>query len=211
MRNSEVFSRLQKLINYIPLQKEISEKTGINQNTLSAKKTRDSHWKDEEIKKLNDAYNINIYENTSQNITNDIINGLFYPDVFASCGFGSYALSENRIPIAIPKKCFIKPFSEFKEYSVIIARGNSMETTIYDKDRLIVEHAIQGEQIKDNSIYVFCYNDEIYIKRLSKNIDEIIIKSDNQDPIYKTKFITGEEMNKLLIIGEIVGIMRDLR
>lgn len=135
----------------------------------------------------------------------------FYPDVFASCGFGSYALSENKEQLSIPKKCFVKPFSEFKQYSVILARGNSMETTIYDKDKLIVEHYTQGEQIKDNAIYVFCYGEEIYIKRLFKNIDEIIIKSDNPDPIYKTKFVSGEDMNKLIVIGEIVGLMRDLR
>lgn len=135
----------------------------------------------------------------------------YYPEVFASCGFGSYALSENKEPIIIPKKCFVKPFNEFKQYSVIVARGDSMETTIQNKDRLIVEHYSQGEQIKDNSIYVFCYGDEIYVKRLAKNIDEIIIKSDNPDPIYKTKFVSGDDMNKLIIIGEIVGLMRDLR
>ena len=67
MKNSVVFERLQNLIGYLPQQKEISEKTGINQNTLSAKKTRDSHWKDEEIEKLNAAYNIDIYKNISQN------------------------------------------------------------------------------------------------------------------------------------------------
>ena len=211
MRNSEVLSRLQNLINYIPQQKEIVNKTGIKQSNLSSKATRDSNWSDEEIALLNNAFGVDIYKNVSFNQPDDEIKGLFYPDVFASCGFGSYALSENKVPISIPKSCFIKPFSEFKQYSVIVARGDSMETTIYNKDRLIVEHCNDGEQIKDNSIYVFCYGDEVYVKRLAKNIDEVIIKSDNPDPIYKTKFVSGEDMNKLIIIGEIVGIMRDLR
>ena len=211
MRNDIVLSRLQNLIGREPSQNEIVKKTGIKQSNLSSKATRNSNWADEEIELLNNAFDVDIYKNITHNNAPDIVKLNFYPDVFASCGFGSYALSENKERIEVPKKCFVKPFSEFKQYSVIIACGDSMETTICNKDRLIVEHIEHGEQIKDNSIYVFCYGDEIYVKRLSKNIDEIIIKSDNPDPIYKTKFIQGEDMNKINIIGEIVGLMRDLR
>ena len=45
-----------------------------------------------------------------------------------------------------------------------------------------------------------------------KNIDEIIIISDNEDKtIYETKKIRTYEMNDLFIIGQVVGIFRDLR
>ena len=85
-----------------------------------------------------------------------------------------------------------------------------MMPNIHPKDRLIVEHWA-GEQIRDNQVYVFCYNNEIFVKRLIKNVDEVVIKSDNPDPAYRTRFIEKSDMNNLLIIGEIVGLMRDMR
>ena len=134
----------------------------------------------------------------------------FYPEVFGSCGNGAFILSEEKEQINVPVKCFNFPFSKVKKYSVINAVGDSMQPFIYDKDKLIVEH-YSGEQIKDNRVYVFCYCNEIFIKRLSKNINEIIIKSDNPDPCYRTRIIEKEDMNNIIIIGEIVGLMRDLR
>lgn len=134
----------------------------------------------------------------------------FYPEVFGSCGNGAFVLSEEKEQINVPVKCFNFPFSKVKKYSVINAVGDSMQPFIYDKDKLIVEH-YSGEQIKDNRVYVFCYCNEIFIKRLSKNINEIIIKSDNPDPIYRARIIEKEDMNNIIIIGEIVGLMRDLR
>lgn len=134
----------------------------------------------------------------------------FYPEVFGSCGGGAFVLSEEKEQINVPVKCFNFPFSKVKKYSVINAVGDSMQPFIYDKDKLIVEH-YAGEQIKDNRVYVFCYCNEIFIKRLSKNINEIIIKSDNPDPIYRARIIEKEDMNNIIIIGEIVGLMRDLR
>lgn len=134
----------------------------------------------------------------------------FYPEVFGSCGNGAFVLSEEKEQINVPVKCFNFPFSKVKKYSVINAVGDSMQPFIYDKDKLIVEH-YAGEQIKDNRVYVFCYCNEIFIKRLSKNINEIIIKSDNPDPIYRARIIEKEDMNNIIIIGEIVGLMRDLR
>lgn len=85
-----------------------------------------------------------------------------------------------------------------------------MSPTIYDKDKLIVEHW-EGEQIKDNQVYVFAYNNEIFVKRLVKNVDEIVITSDNPNPIYRPRFIEKDDMNNVLIIGQIIGLFRGLR
>lgn len=211
MNNNEVLDRLQKLINYMPSQKEISEKTGINQNTLSAKSSRNSQWKDDDVQRLNNAYGIDIYKEISQNITKyeePTIDGDYYPDVFGSCGNGVFVLSETKEKIKIPEKCFIKPISRVAKYSVINAVGDSMSPTINDKDRLIIQHC-ENESIQDKSIYIFCYEDQLYCKRLYLNIDEIVVKSDN--PEFKIKYIQKENMNNLFIIGQVVGLMRDLR
>jgi phage repressor protein C with HTH and peptisase S24 domain len=133
----------------------------------------------------------------------------YYPEVFGSCGGGAFALSETKESIAIPKNAFWE-FSSFKRYSVINAVGSSMSPSIIDRDKLIIEHW-DNEQIKDDRVYVFCYKDEIFVKRLIKNIDEIIVKSDNPDPMYRPRYIEGEDMNNVIIVGQVVGIVRDLK
>ena len=214
MNNSEVFNRLEKLLNYLPRQKEIADKTGINQNTLSAKASRNSQWTDEDIQKLNTAFNIDIYKEKSLKITKnhnmqdeDVILD-YYPDVFGSCGSGAFTLSEMREQIIVPKKAFFTAYNPVKKYSVINARGNSMEPLIFDNDKLIIEHS-DGEQIIDNRPYIFCYNDEIFIKKLAKNVNQLVITSENKS--YDVIKLTGDEINKVLIIGQVVGLMRDLR
>ena len=81
-----------------------------------------------------------------------------------------------------------------------------MSPTIESGDKLIVEHW-GGSQIQDNKIYVFCFNNEFFVKRLSKNLDEIIIKSDN--PEYRTRTMSGHTAEELTIIGKIVGIIKE--
>jgi len=131
----------------------------------------------------------------------------YYPDVFGSCGSGVFVLSEYKELINVPKK-IIKSYSKEKKYSVINAYGDSMMPFIHDKDLLIVEH-YEGEQIRDNRVYVFRYGDNIFVKRLVLNINQLVIKSDNTD--YKT--ITVDLHNKtddIQIIGKIVGLMRGM-
>ena len=90
---------------------------------------------------------------------------------------------------------------------MINATGNSMSPTIENGDKLIVEHW-NGDQIQDNKIYVFCYNNEFFVKRLSKNIDEIIIKSDN--PEYRVRTISSKSFSDLILVGKIVAIIKPL-
>ena len=82
-----------------------------------------------------------------------------------------------------------------------------MSPTIENHDKLIVEYW-NGEQIQDNKIYVFCYNNEFFVKRLSKNIDEIIVKSDNKE--YNIRSISSENAGNLKLVGKIVGLVRIL-
>lgn len=96
-------------------------------------------------------------------------------------------------------------YSGFKKYSVINASGDSMQPQIKDKDRLIVEHW-NGEQITDNRVYIFRFKDQIFIKRLVLNLDQIVVKSDNKE--YQTRYIEAPQADDFQIIGKIVGLMR---
>ncbi|MDD3593930.1 MAG: XRE family transcriptional regulator [Candidatus Gastranaerophilales bacterium] len=129
----------------------------------------------------------------------------FYYDIYASCGIGGIAASENSEKIALPLELMPKQIRPGKKYSVIKIRGNSMEPEIKDRDLVLIEH-YGNEQIIDNHIYIFMYENEIFVKRLSKNINEVIITSDNKD--YAQIILRKEEINKLYIIGKVYGFAR---
>lgn len=129
----------------------------------------------------------------------------YYPDVFGSCGGGAFVFSENKEVLQVPRRC-ITSYSGFKKYSVVNAIGDSMTPYIYDRDRLVLEHW-QGEQIRDNRIYLFRFGDNIFIKRLVLNIDQIIVKSDNKE--YAPRYIDKKDADDFQIIGRIVGIWRE--
>ncbi len=183
----------------------LAEALGITRQTVSNRIKNESQVTVSELKRIEEYFKIALFNDISENKSN-IIYVDYYSDVFASCGNGAIIFSDDKIKIPVPTT-LISGFSDKKTYSMINASGNSMSPTIYDGDRLLVEHW-QGEQIQDNKIYVFCFNQEFFIKRLSKNLDEIIIKSDN--PEYRTRTINGLTTNELTLIGKIVGIYRTI-
>lgn len=158
----------------------------------------------EQIKQLENYFKIDF---TKVNKEENKITLDYYPDIFGSCGTGEFVLSPEKQQIQVPDNVFFKKFSKVKKYSVINAQGDSMQPFIYSGDKLIVEHW-NGEQIIDNQVYVFCYDNEIFVKRLTKNINQLVIKSDNT--FYDVIKLTGDDLSKIIIVGQIVGLMRDL-
>lgn len=203
---SEVLDTLQILTKKHISQAEIARVLNASAVAINKRIIRNSEIKLSELELLEKHYNVSLL---NKKTNTDDIDGIYYPDVFGSCGSGTFVLSETKEPIRIPQSCFNVPISKFKKYSVINAIGNSMEPYIHDRDKLIVQHTENGEQIKDNRIYVFCYHNEIFVKRLCKNVNQLIIESDNK--IYDSIKLYKEEMNDIMIIGQIVGLMRDCR
>ena len=205
MKLEEIISIISKKTgNYIN-QSMLAESLGITRQTVSNRIKNESQITVSELKKVEDFFGITLF-NESDNFDENVIHIDYYRDVFASCGGGSIVFSEDRIKLPI-STLLINGFSKQKAYSIINATGNSMSPTIDNGDKLIVEHWC-GEQIQDNKIYVFCFNNEFYVKRLSKNLDEIIIKSDN--PEYRIRTISGSTAQELKVIGKIVGAVKNL-
>ncbi len=210
MKYTELQEKLQQLKGKKISQSKIGEVIGTTRQNIGSKfNNPKSEVSVSELQKVESFYNVSLYRSPVRENDTVSISVDYYPDVFGSCGKGQFVLSEQKELIQVPQK-FFNHFSTQKHYSVINAIGESMLPTLRPKDKLIVEHW-QGEQIKDNQVYVFCYKDEIFVKRLIKNIDEIIVKSDNPDPMYRPRYIEKEDMNNILIVGEIVGLMRDMR
>ena len=217
MRFSKAFKVLQNLSNAPVRPVDIATALGVSRSNINYKRDKDVELTDSDIKKLEDFFNISfsipkqyktayeILEKTEKSMTEDCILLDYYPDVFGSCGGGSFVFSEQKEIIQVPRRCF-QTFSNFKKYSVINAIGDSMTPYIVDHDKLIVEHW-NGEQIRDNRIYIFRFGDNIFIKRLVLNIDQIIVKSDNKE--YPVRHIEKEDMKEFEIIGRIVGIWRE--
>ena len=202
MKLDEILTLIsQKTGNYIN-QTALADSLGITRQTVSNRIKNESQLTVAELKKIEDYFNIVILN--EDDTINQIVYIDYYNDVFASCGSGSIVFSEEKVKIPV-SSMLINGFSKSKTYSMINATGNSMSPTIENGDKLIVEHWNNG-QIQDNRVYVFCFNNEFFVKRLSKNLDEIIIKSDN--PEYRIRTINGSTTEELILVGKIVGIIK---
>lgn len=205
MKLEELLTLLSKKTGNYVNQSGLAECLGVTRQTISNRIKNESQVTVNELKKVEDFFGIS-FLNGNDDLGSDVTYINYYTDVFASCGSGNVVFSDEkrRIPIAT---LLINDYSSQKTYSMINAQGNSMSPTIDNGDKLIVEHW-NGAQIQDNKIYVFCFNNDFFVKRLSKNLDEIIIKSDNSD--YRIRTISGSTANELILVGKIVGIIKSL-
>jgi len=205
----EAISDLQNLTNSKITYDDISKILGISRQAIGNRVSRKKELESYEWNKLLAYYN-EVHKNTLDTVNKYLLNEElvsidYYPNVFGSCGTGVFVLSEDKERINMPKK-LIKGYSKVKSYSIINAYGDSMQPSIYDKDKLIIEFN-DGEQIIDNRVYVFRLGDNIFIKRLSLNINELVIKSDNKD--YNTKIVPLADAD-IQIIGKVIGLFRSM-
>ena len=202
MKIDELINLISSKTGYSISQSMLAESLGITRQTVCNRVKNQSEVTVSELQKAEKYFKIKLFDSSDSEIA--YID--YYSDVFASCGEGSIVFSSSKTKLPISAS-MIRGYSKSKLYSMINATGNSMSPTIEDGDKLIVEHW-NGEQIQDNKIYVFCYNNEFFVKRLSKNIDEIIIKSDN--PEYRTRTIPSKSLDELILIGKIVAALKSL-
>ena len=202
MKLDELLLILSKRVGIAVNQSMLADALGITRQTISNRIKNESEVTVSELKKVEEFFNISMFGEMPDDIT--YID--YYTDVFASCGDGSIVFSSEKTKLPISTS-MINGYSKNKLYSMINATGNSMAPTIDNGDKLIVEHW-SGNQIQDNKIYVFCYNGEFFVKRLSKNLDEIIIKSDN--PEYRVRTIGGKSIMDLILIGKIVATIKQV-
>ena len=121
-------------------------------------------------------------------------------DVLVSAGYGTSGQNEEANDIQVPIS-FLHSFgiTETKNLEIIKAYGNSMYPTIEDDDDLIIQ---RGSKLIDDYIYIFRYEDELFVKRLAKSSDGIIAISDN--PKY------GEKVYKRLeVIGKVLASFKN--
>ena len=195
MKLDELIQLISNIAGITVNQSMLADSLGITRQTISNRIKTQSEVTVSEIRRVEEFFKISIFSS----VTDDIAYIDYYTDVFASCGNGSIVFSSEKTKLPIPIS-MISGYSRNKLYSMINASGNSMSPTIDNGDKLIVEHW-NGNQIQDNKIYVFCFNNEFFVKRLSKNLDEIIIKSDN--PEYRIRTINGKSAAELIKLSQL--------
>lgn len=217
MRHSEILEIITKKTGKTPTQQQLADILDTTKNTIGSRAFRDKEYSVREIMKISEATGVSLLNDGpslkvfTRDQRENLISTLqerefiadYYPEVFGSCGTGTFVPADYRESISVPKQC-VNAFNANKHYSVIHAYGDSMQPYIHDKDLLIFED-YNGEQICDNRIYVFRYEDKIFIKRLVLNINQLIIKSDNAE--YKPITVDLKDAD-IQIIGKFAGLMR---
>lgn len=219
MKHSELIANITKRKGKEPTQQEIADILGLTRNAISSRAFRDAKYDYDEVEKIKQFYDLDFSEQEYlDNLKNDMIAKRmefiskkdeiivdYYPEVFGSCGSGTFVLSESKEKMPVARKLF-STYSPLKHYSIINAFGDSMNPYIHDKDKLLIQHW-ECEQIKDNRVYVFRYGEKIFCKRFVDNIKHIIAKSDNT--MYEPIKIDCSE-DDFQIIGQIVGLIRNM-
>lgn len=208
MNYTELQNYLSKRLNRRVSFAEIARWIDLDRSSISVYVKNNAELKQTHKLKLENELGIEINDKIYENyfVCDDkFIDAKYFTDVIGSCGSGIFEQSQNFELVKIPKYLVDIPNTK-KDYSIITAKGNSMSGAIEDGDKLLVE-SFDNEQIIDNQIYVFCYKQELFIKRLCKNINQIIIKSDNED--FPTRYIENDDINNIYIIGKVVALVRN--
>lgn len=91
--------------------------------------------------------------------------------------------------------------SSFENLAIVTAKGDSMAPSFKDGDIVLVDTSIT--QLKIDAIYVLARGDELFIKRVQRNIDgTFIIKSDN--PAYEPQRVEDPIKAGLLVHGRVL-------
>ncbi len=84
----------------------------------------------------------------------------------------------------------------------IIAHGRSMEPTFCDGSILLVDQGVN--EIRVDGIYVLSFNDELYVKRVTRRLPDgaLLVSSDN--PLHQGFTIENGSRDSVQVLGRVV-------
>ena len=126
-------------------------------------------------------------------------------DVQASAGTGSElvesGISKNTVDIH-PQTLLDQGLNPEGLLSMYV-KGDSMEPSLFDGDMILVKKMISPFSILEG-VYIFRVFNEIFIKRIQFNKYSAKLKVDSDNPFYDSYTITGNDLNDVEIIGEVI-------
>lgn len=125
-------------------------------------------------------------------------------DVYASAGNGAFLTGDlvgDVCAIEFENDYFLQQFQRAtgKGLAIINVKGDSMSPTLESGDLLYVDTTINCYQ--GDGLYVFSFNDALYVKRLQLAGRKILVLSDNK--LYDKWEITGDEEAQFTIHGKV--------
>jgi phage repressor protein C with HTH and peptisase S24 domain len=126
----------------------------------------------------------------------------FRSEIEAAAGNGCYVYNENITEfIEVPEKIIKEINANSEQSDFILARGDSMEPTIYNKDKILIDRS--KIELKDSRIYVVRLEDRILVKGA-----EIVLISDNKD--FYSPIPVNLINDDVTICGQVLWMMREL-
>lgn len=211
---NEVQAELQNLTNAKISYTDIGNVLGTGRANISLRAKNNSKVTINELKKLEDAYNVDLIKQKINNLSETL--GLekletntvkipYRPDVYLSAGYGVEVYSESAEFMTLDIRLFttdrgnkINPDS----CEIVRISGNSMEPEYRHGDRVIIDR--NDKELLDGHIFAFRYNGQCYVKEINLLGDKIKCISLNKeyDPFY-IKY--GEEFS---VLGRILPRIR---
>ncbi|HHS6757409.1 TPA: LexA family transcriptional regulator [Campylobacter jejuni] len=199
----ELVEELKTFFNVKSLE-EVAERLGYKKNNannwrnnkqLSAQALKKYY----ELKKANNSVSIHHHKDT--------ITIRYFPDIYASAGFGNANENENFQLINIDKAFLTDvlgvPYKT--QYDMIKIYGESMEPFIQNGSFIIIDTTKNSlEKIRNADVAIFRKDDELFCKRILKNAfdDDIVISSDNFN--FGDKKIKKSALKNYVFIGVVV-------
>ena len=128
--------------------------------------------------------------------------------VSVSAGYGSLNDDKpTKRQLAFPNEWLRRRNLTACDLAVVFAIGESMEPTINNGNTVLVD--LSDTKLKDSSIYVLRFGENLFAKRLQQRFDgSVCLKSDNKE--YDDQIVKPDELEQLAIIGKVVWIGKDL-
>ncbi|EAL0242114.1 S24/S26 family peptidase [Campylobacter jejuni] len=188
------------LVNLLKEDKECSVVLILNKNELNKQFSAQALKKYYELKKANNSVSIHHHKDT--------ITIRYFPDIYASAGFGNTNENENFQIINVDKTFLTEvlgvPYKT--QYDMIKIYGESMEPFIQNDSFIIIDTTKNSlDKIRNADVVIFRDNDnELFCKRILKNAfdDDIVISSDNFN--FGDKKVKKSTLKDYVFVGVVV-------
>lgn len=133
-------------------------------------------------------------------------NFIYIPEYNVNFGAGdceepSYDEIQDTVPATYRKEFFAKRGINPNYCRRLHVKGNSMEPLINNGDCILVD-CEPSAHIDNGCVYALVYDHSLKVKRLIKEFNQLIIKSENPD--YPDVVLSGSDLEQIYIIGKVI-------
>lgn len=124
-----------------------------------------------------------------------------------SAGDGSFDVDQKISDYYSFQKIWLHKKGSPENMVLMDIAGNSMEPELKNGDTVLVDRS--KTEILAGAIYAVGVEDTVLIKRVEKLPDKLVLISDNEK--YSPTYITGDDINRVRILGKVIWICREIK